>query len=431
MKFRFGGRLKRLDVLAVFMVGLTFVSGCLQKAPSELLDFGWDEDLKLDSPGHTPPGGVGQPKGFCRNHKPEECFTLIIRVPTAEVISDVGLSAMALASATPNFNVRSLEACQTAWQQFQADFGGARFRPVRANFAKKIKEFRCIIVPFNHEYVDEDSYIPKGQLALSVRLTKFMVTATDSSLDLNIVKFSKSSVNLNAEFRNVFIHGRPQTQSEVIQWPLNSQDWQPVREFNLHPAGLKLNFSKDFSWQILPEKAISLFNGQDNGSNLNFNSSYVPSWTPTTMDPYALNGSENGSPVDSGINNGAGNSLINNGAGNSFNNTTKSFLNIAKDLITKSIANRSPLEASTLLLGVGFNAIKDICVNSEAQCRFTNTSTDVSKQYSDFSDGVKAIAPTAETNEFFRLALISTFKGAMNEFFETVPPEQIYTRFGP
>lgn len=381
--FRYFGKSRAFRV-DCFVLALGFVlGGCNlisrhseggDSSGSKVKDFGWDEDITLgpapvQTPGTIQKEKIARNKDFCLKKSPEQCFTLILRIPSSDIIKDFGFSSLAMASGSPSFQKKLEEVCYGAWNHYKTSYETAVLRPVRQKWVNKIADFQCVYDFFSEEYIKEDASLPKGQSGASVRLTQFKVESVSTSADLNYVNFGLETTKLNLSYRSAFVKG-----------PGSHGSWQPIKGLGVAPKPIVRKIGRDFVWKIVPERIEELV---------------------SQIDVAQVN--------------------------DQTDQATKNFFKGAQTFVKDTLEAKTPFGPSLLLLGMGYHAWRDLCGGDQKRCHFSQTST--SKTIPTF-EAAGELAPSSEANEFFRLTMIAMVEGVLDSIFESSEEQQLSKVYG-
>jgi|GEM_PF-5810939 len=102
-------------------------------------------------------------ESFCKSRPADECFTLILTLPSPELESSLSLGALAISLSAEKFRVPFLRACGRAIDAYAKGYQG-RSTTLRAKFFSSIKETRCLI-----DIIRRETYEPP-QLPYSAQL---------------------------------------------------------------------------------------------------------------------------------------------------------------------------------------------------------------------------------------------------------------------
>ncbi len=339
--------------------------------------FGWDDDLTppKNENSQITPNLSGSPRfdrSFCRGAEPGSCFTFIVRVPTPDLISDMGLSVLALASGSTNFALRMDEACQAAWLDYKDRYKEASLKPLRRIFVNKIKKARCVFVPMSEEYVLENAPLADNEIGLSVRLTKFEIIGRNDSATVGFLKLLRDQTSIETQFRAVSTF-----RGKLVGG--KKEPWLPVSSSNVSPMTTRQSFGKDVSWKFDTAAAIEILSKID---------------TTKVKDQ-----------TDQAV---------------------KSFVDKAKSAVGSAMGTKPSLGSSMILVGLGYEAYRSLCGEDRARCNITSSET---SKTAAINEDLKDMVPTAEVNEIFRTAVIKSFQGIWDGVFEGSDKSNIGDQF--
>lgn len=346
-------------MLLLFGFGLT---QCRTPSDGSDAKFGWDEDLTPPAPSaNTSPASTYTPKvdgSFCRGEKPGACFTLVVRIPTSDLVNDLGLSVLAMATKSKAMAKRLDEACQAAWVDYKLRYASSLVTPLRRTFIQKVNKMRCVFLPTSEEYLVESLPLASQETALSVRLTKFEVTGRNESATVSFLKLSSNATTVDTQFRAAATFAGKDVRGK-------EGPWRPLTAFQVTPVGVKQSFGKSLSWKVDVGATLSLLSKID--------TSKIKDQTDQAM---------------------------------------KAFLDRAKMLMGQASANGVSVGSSLVLIGAGYEVFKAICGEDASRCQVTGTSDN---KLSSISEGV---VPSSDASEALRTALIQSIESTLDKVFE-------------
>lgn len=308
---------------------------------------------------------------FCKGLKPGTCFSLIIRIPKAELVQDIGLSTLALASGSKNMRTRLDEACQASWNEYKGKYAFDSLHPLRSRFVKNIQKMRCIFLYMGEEYSQEDSQLADNEVAFSSRLTKFEVGGEESTFDVRLLGLNVKKTFVQTSFRNQAIFSGKAVSPQAA-------GWQAAQGFGVEPVMVKNKIERDIKWKVDLEA-------------LKANLEKVATDAPGVEAAAA------------------------------------SFFGQAKAAVAGVAAASQPATASLLLVGMGYNAFKAICGEAQDKCKHTSTQTSSTPA---ISEDLADLVPSSETNELYRLALIRGLQSVMDKLLVDTEGKQLSEKFG-
>ncbi len=366
-------------VLSFLITSLfSFSSGCLSTdRRSQPKAFDWNTDLPAlettpNDQARTWNDGSRFDQNFCKNQKPGTCFTLVLRVPTSELVQDLGLSVLALGNSSKAMRVRMDEACRTAWSEYRQKYLFDNFHPLRRDFVKGIEKMRCIFLFMGEEVATENLKLAKNEVALSARLTKFELLTSEISANARSLGGTLLSKAVQTQFRSVSLYSGSELGS-------SSSGWQIGEGLGVAPLRAEGTMERKIQWNI---------------------------------DTSALQ-----------------ESLLGLAANTEASKTAvSSFLKQAKDQIEIiASSSQNPLSGSFLLVGMGYNAFRSLCGEDRQYCKLSSSqSSSTEVVQTDLAD----LVPSSDTNELLRLALIRSIQGVLDESLSQLNPEQVKANFG-
>jgi len=355
-------------------LGPCLLGGCASKSASpSQLTFGWDEDI--DTPKTTPtpyedsekPADVIFDSNFCKNVRPGSCFSLVLRIPRLSLVNDLGLATLELALESSTMRSRLDEACHAAWRDYQSKYRDNSIYKQRSRLVGKVEKMRCIFAFDRQETPQENIKLAENEISMSVRMTKFAITGAQTNAQLGQVGFQLNRVASLVNFRNASIYSGAKVN------PRN-QGWHLVDGFGMTPVAVSRELKKDISWKIDVQKIVE------------------------SIGAFAA---KNTNPLTA----------------------VQTFYTEAQ----KSLASiRNPGDASSVFLGMGLNILQSLCVERPDQCKFERQAEDKTQNT---NDEFSLLIPSSETSEIFRLAVIHSIQGILDELMVTTKPDQLASKF--
>ena len=197
---------------------------------------------------------------FCQAHKPEECFTFIVSVPSPELESQLGLNTLALSSQSESFQAPWLKSCHKG---LQAYIKGQR----RGNTSKRnrlfgpIKESRCAFDYVRRE-IFETPDLPQGQLGFAARLSAWDIKGKTSTKKLGATSVTIYNARLNVSYRNAMVFAKPVGENHSRWSDLRDGGfWRPFGPMKpLGTQNFSLNFNDDIKVQFSAIEGIERLN---------------------------------------------------------------------------------------------------------------------------------------------------------------------------
>lgn len=183
---------------------------------------------------------------FCQDRSPQECFTLILSIPSPNLEKSLGLSTLALASRSESFRVPLLRSCHRGLAAYIDGFGGVAFSR-RNRLFRGIEESRCVI-----DYVKRELYetpdLPQGQFGLAARLSGWSVNGSVSNSSLNAIDVTIKGATLDVSYRNAKVFGQPVGEDRSRWSDLIEADF--LRPFARRTPMTTKSFTQSFSDEI-------------------------------------------------------------------------------------------------------------------------------------------------------------------------------------
>ena len=307
---------------------------------------------------------------FCVGLAPGTCFSLILRIPTKDLISDIGLNALSLGSQSKDVATRLQEACQAAWSSYQNQYKKDFTHATRMKFVQNIAKMRCIFNFISEEYIIEDAKLADNEVGISVRLTKFSIDGVNRATSINALNLATATTVVNTNFRSTYLYAGSKLSS-------GGTPWQSVQGFGVAPYSVARNIDSAISW------SFSLGTLMQDLSSID-----LASLTDAAL---------------------------------------KSFVVNAKNMVSGTLAGKSPPTSALVLVGIGYNTLKQICGNDSQKCQ---TSTSVTSKLGGPGGTLPDFVPSSEANEAFRMGLIKSIDGILDTFFTTAATQPLEKTLG-
>ena len=347
---------------------------CLtKKAPVSHTAYDWEHDLGdvKTKPSDLPTGAPAWDQGFCRGVRPGACLSLIIRVPKSDLVQDIGLSTLALGGSSKAMRSRLDEACQAAWGEYRQKYLYDTLHPVRRRLVTDVAKMRCIYLFMSEEVAQEDTKLAANEIAFSTRLTNFAIAGTAITGTVQGVGLQLKDTAVRARFRSAAIFGGTAVSPQHA-------GWQSVTGLGAAPVAINQALNREIHWQ-LDLKALAANLGKV---------------------------ATNGPAVQASV---------------------AAFFSQAKTAIGQIPSTANPAAASLLLIGMGYNAYRTMCGENAAACKVETTNTDMNPTV---NHELADLVPSSETNELFRLAVVRTVEGILDQLLVSTNPTQLADKFG-
>ena len=348
---------------------------------SDVDAFNWDNNLdplvtQTGVPTPTKDTAPGIDSKFCQGARPGSCLSLILRVPTADLIQDLGLSSLAVASTSKNMRTRLDEACKTAWLEYRQKGMYDTLHPLRAKFLRNVEKMRCIYLFMGEEYVQEDTKLSDNEIALSTRLTKFEIGGEETAANIRTLGVQVKKTFVQTSFRSSFIYSGKAVSTVDV-------GWQMAQGFPVAPKSYQKNIERDFSWKVDVDALKA------------------------NLDKIATDGPAVQASITSFV--------------------TQAKAAVANvSAIGAAGAVAQPLGASLLMVGMGYNAYRTVCGEALDKCKVSSTKT---SSTGTISEDLVDLVPSSDTNELYRLAVIRSIQGMLDELVMGMDAKQISQKF--
>ena len=339
--------------------------------------FGWDEDVgdPTTKPSDLPATSSAPPlaldSNFCKGLSPGTCLTLVLRIPKADLVQDLGLSTLALGSSSLAMRSRLDEACQAAWLDYKTKYQADRLHKWRQRLVVKAVKMRCVYQFMSEETVLEDSKLAANEIGFSARLTKFSLSGTDFTGDVRNVGVHLKNTYVQAAFRNASLFIGKNMGAKTGRWEV-------VKGMGVAPVDFKQAIDHDVNWQVdwpTFKQAIEQVATHAPGASSNISA----------------------------------------------------FFGQAKSAVGQIAAAGNPAAASVLMIGMGYNAYRTLCGEHAAECKVSTSSSDMT---AGVNHELVDLVPSSETNELFRLAMIRTVQGVLDKIMIQADVSQMSAMIG-
>jgi hypothetical protein len=309
-------------------------------------------------------------RNFCKGMDPGSCFTLLLRIPREDLIQDLGLATLAVGAESRSFRAKLEESCQTAWTDYRQKHLASALRPLRNSLAQKIKKMRCVFLFMGEEVAQENFKLSDNEIALSVRLTKFDISANTKGAQIRGIGLNLTSIDSVTDYRSAFLYS-----GEAVR--KDNAGWTMAEGLGVNPIRLKARLDKDINWAIDPGAIIE---------NLD-----------------KITQTEAGA-----------------------DDRVKSFLDQAKTALTAIKGLENPVQSSIAIVTIGYNAVRGLCGEDMSKCKVTNSDE---QRTPSIKDDLSDLVPSSETNELLRLAMIRSIQGVLDSVLTDAKADQLKAKF--
>ena len=218
--FQIVGYSKLIKTVLLLVTALT-LNGC--KIQGSKVSFDWENDLESSpepedvSLPPAPSASAESLDGSAQCTSGQECFSLLINIPSRTLIADHGMAILAMARDSENMATNLKNACRKGIQNFVDQYRNDRFHPVSQKVANKLEKIgnentRCVFNFFDEEKnAGAEAFISnKGdqEFGLSIRLTRLGFMNTTLGATADILSFSRDSSSISVDYRDALVFGR-------------------------------------------------------------------------------------------------------------------------------------------------------------------------------------------------------------------------------
>jgi hypothetical protein len=276
---------------------------------------------------------------FCEGLNPGECLTLVIQAPGMVMQSSLGLGVLGLALASPSYSALLHRTCteglKVGLPVIEAGLPLHRRNGVAKKMFSTFKRSRCVYQVLNN---DRDAPMKPewNETALKVRLVDFALSGRAVSTNPVLAKIEFLESKMLTRFHDVAIHA-PTGGLE--------QGWQPVRGgWNVFSTSTYSGIFKTTEVNIAIKRGL-LF--QVNGFG-------VASYLNQVLEPF-LNESTRTESISK----------------------AKAQVEMIRIALRSLRQGKSIVTSSLVLVGMGLDAIKDICEAPGSDCRLQDKNSDL------------------------------------------------------
>jgi hypothetical protein len=279
--------------------------------------------LELPSPDMQPAPMPLDPK-FCDGLSYGECLTLVVQIPGAQLQIDPGLSALNLLESAPGYKGLLGKACGEGLMV--GTYHLANRAPGRHRVLGKVQRTRCVF----QALTDESTVLPalaENEFGFSVRLIGLELLSKSSSTApaLGTIDFSRNQLQLRFHDAKVFGQGK----------------WQPVR--GARTLWNVANYSGIFG---TARASISF----DQTMKIDFDAAGASAYLSGVIAPL-LESARKGE----GLGELAGEILV------------------IRQAAAAIAAGSNPVVPALILIGVAFDAVRDLCEHEASDCSIKNS----------------------------------------------------------
>lgn len=143
-------------------------------------------------------------KEFCDGYEPNQCFTLLVRVPPSSLINDIGLALLNIGREEES-GVRDLflRKCDEGIKQY--GYHTMFWGQIRREFFLELKDSRCMIQYLTEEN-DELPDLGPDHKTISVRLASFDITSFSSVANLGPASYNADKSRYTVTAEELMVH---------------------------------------------------------------------------------------------------------------------------------------------------------------------------------------------------------------------------------
>lgn len=279
---------------------------------------------------------------FCAGLKAGECLTLVIQVPGSVLQSSLGLGVLGLTLASRSYSDVMHRTCSEGLKVglpvIEAGLPLVRRNGVAKALFSSFKRTRCLY----QVLTDESQVAPRlasNETGLKVRLVDFNLQGTALSSNPVVGKFEFNESRMATSFHDVSLRVPSDSQST---------DWEPVRGgWNLFDTATYSGIFKTSTVNVVVNRGL-VFKASGFG---------IASYLNTVVEPFLTESSRTQSLVKA-----------------------KAQIEMMRMAVRSLRQGRSMVTSSLVLLGMGLDAIKQLCSAPGSDCRVQNSERDLVSQ---------------------------------------------------
>jgi hypothetical protein len=276
---------------------------------------------------------------FCSGVNAGECLTLVIQVPGSVLQSSLGLGALGLALASPGYNALLHRTCSEGLKVGLPVVESGLPIMRRSGVAKKLfspfKKARCLY----QVLTDESQVLPAleaNETAIKVRLVDFTLNGNALSTNPVIGKFEFSESKMLTRFHDVSVN---------VPTGTYAGEWQPVRGgWNFFDTATYSGIFKTSDVNVTVARGLTF---KVNGFG-------VAAYMNQVMEPFLNDSTRTQSLVKA-----------------------RAQIEMMRMAVRSLRQGKSVVTSSLVLLGMGLDAIKDLCATPGSDCRVEGKNTDL------------------------------------------------------
>jgi len=287
---------------------------------------------------------------FCSGLKAGECLTLVIQVPGSVLQSSLGLGALGLSLASPSYSALLHRTCSEGLKVGLPVIESGLPIIRRSGVAKKLfspfKRTRCVYQVLSDEATELPAVEP-NETALKVRLVDFALSGSALSTNPVIGKFEFNESKMLTRFHDVSLN---------VPTGSFAGEWQPVRGgWNFFDTATYSGIFKTSDVNVTVARGLSF---KVNGFG-------VAAYMNQVMEPFLNDSTRTQSLVKA-----------------------RAQIEMMRMAVRSIRQGKSVVTSSLVLLGMGLDAIKDLCSTKGSDCRVEGKNTDLVTGINDlFDDG--------------------------------------------
>lgn len=301
--------------------------------------------------------GNPQP-AFCSGVMAGECLTLIIQVPGSVLQSSLGLGALGLALASPSYNSLLHRTCSEGLKVGLPVIESGLPIMQRTGAAKKLfspfKRARCLYQVLS----DESQTLPAleaNETAIKVRLVDFTLNGSALSTNPVIGRFEFNESKMLTRFHDVSLN---------VPKGNSAGEWQPVRGgWNFFDTATYSGIFKTSDVNVTVARGLSF---KVNGFG-------VAAYMNQVMEPFLNDSTRTQSLVKA-----------------------RAQIEMMRMAVRSLRQGKSVVTSSLVLLGMGIDAIKDLCSTQGSDCRVEGKNTDLVSGMNELFDDGQPLASSSK-----------------------------------
>lgn len=299
-----------------------------------------------------------QAPSFCSGLKAGECLTLVIQVPGSVLQSSLGLGALGLALASPSYSALMHRTCSEGLKVglpvVEAGLPIMRRNGVAKKMFSPFKRARCL-----YQVLTDEAALPPvleaNETGIKVRLVDFSLNGSALSSNPVIGRFEFNESKMLTRFHDVSIN---------VPVGSNANEWQPVRGgWNFFDTATYSGIFKTSDVNVTVARGLSF---KVNGFG-------VAAYANQVLEPFLNDATRTQSLVKA-----------------------RAQVEMMRMAMRSLRQGKSVVTSSLVLIGMGLDAIKDLCKTPGSDCRVQGKDSDLVSELDNAFDNGQPLESTSK-----------------------------------